>query len=258
MATVLDQKRVDEIKSRGSVPRHVAIIMDGNGRWAKQHHLPRIEGHKQGIESVRAMLETAGALDIETLTLYTFSTENWKRPKTEISALMNLLVRTIKKETDELMRKNVRLMTIGDLKALPAAPRLGMRSTMHRLQKNTGMVVNLALSYSGRQEIVRVVSQIAEEVKAGRLSPRDIDEALISSYLQTAPVGDPDLLIRTSGEMRISNFLLWQIAYTELYTSPVYWPDFRHDHFLEAVESYQNRQRRFGRTGDQLETDGPV
>jgi undecaprenyl diphosphate synthase len=252
---VLDQKRIDDIKSRGAVPRHVAIIMDGNGRWAKQHHLPRIEGHKQGIESVRALLETAGALGVEVLTLYTFSTENWKRPKTEISALMNLLLRTIKKETNELMRKNVRLMTIGDLKAIPLAPRLGLRSSMKLLQKNTGLILNLALSYSGRQELVQAVTRIAEQVNEGVLSTKDIDESLISGYMQTATIGDPDLLIRTSGELRISNFLLWQIAYTELYVTPVYWPDFRHDHFLDAVDSYQNRQRRFGRTSEQLERE---
>jgi undecaprenyl diphosphate synthase len=250
--SVIDQTLIEKIKSRSKIPRHVAIIMDGNGRWAKHHNLPRIEGHKQGIESVRCALETAGQLGVEVLTLYTFSTENWNRPKNEVSALMKLLLRTVKKETDELMQKNVRLMVIGDLNALPVAPRLGLSATISLLSKNTGLVLNLALSYSGRQEITQAVRKIAEKIKKGELSLREIDEALISDHMQTRLIGDPDLLIRTSGEMRISNFLLWQIAYTELYVTRTLWPDFREDHFLQAVEAYQNRERRYGKTGEQM------
>ncbi len=250
---MIEETRLNRIKSLGNIPRHVAVIMDGNGRWAHQHGLPRIEGHRQGIESVRAALETAGRLGIQALTLYTFSTENWKRPKTEVTDLMTLLLRTVKKETDELMKKNVRLMVIGDLNALPAAPRLGVRTTIARLRKNTGLIVNLALSYSGRQEIVHAVRKIADRVKKGEISSRQIDEDLLADYMQTKSIGDPDLLIRTSGEMRISNFLLWQIAYTELYVSPTFWPDFREDHFLDAIESYQRRERRYGKTGEQLQ-----
>lgn len=252
---MIDETRIARIKSLGRIPRHVAIIMDGNGRWASQHGLPRVEGHRQGIESVRAALEIAGRLGIEALTLYTFSTENWKRPKNEVTDLMSLLLRTLKKETDELMKKNVRMMVIGDLSSLPVAPRLGVRTTIARLRKNTGLIVNLALSYSGRQEIVQAVRKIADKVKKGELAPREIDESVLADFMQTRAIGDPDLLIRTSGEMRISNFLLWQIAYTELFVSPTFWPDFREDHFLDAVESYQRRERRYGKTGEQLHGD---
>ncbi len=251
---MIDQERIRQIKNRGNIPRHVAIIMDGNGRWAKGRGLARTEGHRAGIESVRAAIETAGALGLTALTLYTFSSENWRRPKSEITALMNLLVRTIRRETQELERQNVRLMIIGDLESLPPTPRFGVRSTINRLAKNTGLVVNLALSYSGRQELVYAVRNIAEEVAAGKLHPGQIDENLIGRHLQTAPIGDPDLLIRTSGEMRLSNFLLWQLAYAELYITPILWPDFRHEHFLDAIETYQSRERRFGKVSEQITT----
>jgi len=249
---VIDQERINQIKRRGNIPAHVAIIMDGNGRWAKGRGLARTEGHRAGIESVRAAIETAGALDLRALTLYTFSAENWRRPKNEITTLMNLLVRTIKRETEELERKNVRLMVIGDLNALPPTPRYGVRATIKRLAKNTGLVVNLALSYSGRQELVHALREIAVEIQTGNVSPQQIDEELISRHLQTAPIGDPDLLIRTSGEMRLSNFLLWQLAYAELYITPILWPDFRHEHFLDAIETYQSRERRFGKVSEQF------
>ena len=247
-----ESDRISKIKKRGNIPQHVAVIMDGNGRWAERHDLPRIEGHRQGVESVRSVVETAGHLEIKTLTLYTFSTENWRRPKTEIADLMSLLLRTIKNETDELMKKNVQLTVIGDLTDLPLATRLGVRRTIDRLKKNTGLTVNLALSYSGRQEIVGAVRKIAAKVKRGELAPRDIDEVLISDHMQTRTMGDPDLLIRTSGEMRISNFLLWQIAYTELYLTPTLWPEFRKEQFLDAIEAFQHRERRYGKTRDQL------
>jgi undecaprenyl diphosphate synthase len=249
---VIDQERIDQIKRRGNIPHHVAIIMDGNGRWAKGRGLPRTEGHREGIESVRAAVETAGALGIKAITLYTFSSENWKRPKSEIAALMSLLVRTIKRETQELDRQNVRLMVIGDLGSLPMTPRYGVKSTIARLEKNTGLIVNLALSYSGRQELVLAMRTIAEKIQQGELQPEQVDDALISQHLQTAPIGDPDLLIRTSGEMRLSNFLLWQLAYSEIYITPILWPDFRHDQFLDAIETYQSRERRFGKVSEQI------
>ncbi len=249
---MLDQKRVEEIKRCGNIPNHVAIIMDGNGRWAKNRNLPRIEGHKAGIESVRAVVEAAGALGIKVLTLYTFSAENWERPRSEVSALMSLLVRTVKNETEELRQKNVKLMVIGHLDELPLTPRQGVKSTIKALQNNTGLIVNLALSYSGRQEIVDAVKSLVEDIKHGQIQPHEIDEECFSRYMQTTAIGDPDLLIRTSGEMRISNFLLWQLAYTELYFTPVLWPDFRHEQFLDAISAYQKRERRFGKVSEQL------
>jgi len=249
---VLDEARANQIKSKGNLPQHVAIIMDGNGRWAKSRGLARIEGHKEGIESVRAAVEAAGALGLKALTLYTFSSENWARPKSEVSALMSLLVRTIKREVDELDRKNVRLMVIGDIDALPLTPRLGVKSTIQRLSKNTGLVVNLALSYSARREIVQAVRNLCVQVRQGSLDVNAIDEKLVSEQMQTKPIGDPDLLIRTSGEMRISNFLLWQLAYTELFITDTLWPDFRHDNFFAAIEDYQRRERRFGKVSEQV------
>jgi len=186
------------------------------------------------------------------LTLYTFSSENWLRPKQEVSALMSLLLTTIKEEVDELNNKNVRLMAIGDIDSLPMAPRLGVMNTIKRLKKNTGLLLNLALSYSGRQEIVQSVKRISKDVKKGLITPDAIDEDLISKYLETREIKDPDLLIRTSGEMRISNFLLWQLAYTELYITDILWPDFRETDFFDAIESYQSRERRFGKVSDQM------
>ncbi len=244
---MIDQERVNLIKKHGNVPRHVAVIMDGNGRWAKSRGLPRTEGHKEGIESVRAVVEAAGALGVKALTLYTFSSENWARPRSEVAALMSLLVRTVRREADELNRKNVRLMVIGDLDALPLTPRMGFKATIARLQNNTGLVLNLALSYSGRQEIVFAAREIARKAGAGEIASDEIDEALFARHLQTAEIGDPDLLIRTSGELRLSNFLLWQLAYSEFYITPIFWPDFRHEQFYDAIEIYQSRDRRFGK-----------
>ncbi len=244
---MIDQERVNRIKARGNLPQHVAVIMDGNGRWANARGLPRTEGHKEGIESVRAVVEAAGALGIKTLTLYTFSSENWARPRSEVAALMSLLVQTVRREAAGLDRNNVRLTVIGDLEQLPPTPRLGFKATIARLQNNTGLVLNLALSYSGRQEIVQAARNLAREAASGGLDPETIDEACFAGRLQTASIGDPDLLIRTSGEMRLSNFLLWQLAYSEFYITPILWPDFRHDQFLDAIESYQTRERRFGK-----------
>lgn len=249
---VLDAQRIETIKQNGNVPRHVAIIMDGNGRWAKARGLSRIEGHKAGIKSVRAVVETAGALNIQALTLFTFSSENWSRPRYEVSALMSLLLTTVQNEVAELDQQNVRLMTIGNLTTLPAATRKGVEMTIARLKKNSGLIVNLALSYSGREEIVSALKQICEKIVTGDMNIDSINEKVVSDYLQTREIGDPDLLIRTSGEMRISNFLLWQLAYTEFFITPVLWPDFRQDDLLTAIESYQGRERRFGKVSEQL------
>ncbi len=244
---------IERIKSRGGIPRHIGIIMDGNGRWAKKRDLPRTEGHKAGIDSVRAVVRAAGEIDVKAVTLYTFSSENWNRPKTEVSALMSLLLQTLRKEIDELDKQNVRLMTIGNVDTLPYAPRMGIKNTIKKLSSNTGLVLNLALSYSSRQEIIGVVKKIAEDVKNGRLDPNEIDEAYFASHLQTAEIGDPDLIIRTSGEQRISNFLLWQIAYAELYITPTLWPDFGKAEFYQAIENYQTRERRFGKVSEQIQ-----
>jgi undecaprenyl diphosphate synthase len=242
----------ERIKRRGGLPRHVAIIMDGNGRWAKQRGLPRVAGHREGINSVRAVVEACGELGIQVLTLYTFSTENWWRPRNEVSALMRLLLETTRREVDELDKNNVRLMTIGHIEDLPLAARRGMMTTVQRLSKNTGLTVNLALSYGGRVEIVDAVRAIADATLRGELTPEQIDEATVSRYLYTRDIPDPDLLIRTSGELRISNFLLWQLAYTEIYVTDVLWPDFRKAEFFAAIEAYQRRERRFGRVSEQL------
>jgi undecaprenyl diphosphate synthase len=213
--------------SGGNLPRHIAIIMDGNGRWARQRGLPRVIGHREGIKSVRVVVEACGELGIEVLTLYTFSTENWRRPKEEVSALMKLLLKTIQKEIHELIRNNVRLTVIGNLDHLPDAARAGMEEGIEKTRSNTGLNLNLALSYGSREELVAAVKQIAYKVKTGELDPEAVSSETIQSHLYTAGIPDPDLLIRTSGEFRISNFLLWQMAYTEIYITEVLWPDFR-------------------------------
>ncbi|MDZ7724299.1 MAG: isoprenyl transferase [candidate division KSB1 bacterium] len=241
------------VKEHGNLPGHVAIIMDGNGRWAKQKNLPRTSGHREGIESVRSVVETAGELGIKAVTLYTFSSENWKRPASEVSALMSLLLKTINNEIPELKRQNVRLMTIGDFDSLPTAQRMAFRKAIKDLSNNTGLILNLALSYSGRQEVVSAVRKICESVREEKIDPKDIDQDLFSQYMQTVAIGDPDLLIRTSGEFRISNFLLWQIAYTEIYITQALWPDFRKHEFLLAIRDYQQRERRFGKVTEQMQ-----
>ncbi len=242
---------IARIKER-PIPGHIGIIMDGNGRWAKKRGLPRTDGHKAGIDSVRAVVRAAGEIDVKAVTLYTFSSENWKRPKTEVSALMSLLLQTLLKEIEELKKQNVRLTTIGDIDALPYAPRTGIKNTIRKLSKNTGLVLNLALSYGSREEMLGAIKNIANEVKYGTLDPNDIDEKVFASHLQTADIGDPDLIIRTSGEQRISNFMLWQIAYSELYITPTLWPDFGKAEFYKAIENYQTRERRFGKVSEQL------
>jgi undecaprenyl diphosphate synthase len=233
-------------EAKASLPRHVAVIMDGNGRWAKARGLPRIEGHRQGAESARIIIRTAGELGIKYLTLYAFSAENWNRPKDEVDALMKYLVHYLKTETPELNKNNVRLEVIGQIYRLPENVQEHLRKSIATLSKNNGLTLVMALSYGSRIEIVDAVRRIGEEVKRGRLEPADITEDVISQHLWTRNIPDPDLLIRTSGEMRVSNFLLWQISYAELVITPTLWPDFRKPQFYAALEEYTRRHRRFG------------
>ncbi|HUI07828.1 MAG TPA: isoprenyl transferase [Verrucomicrobiae bacterium] len=228
-------------------PRHVAIIMDGNGRWAQQRKLPRIEGHRAGAESVRQIVRACGELGIDYLTLYAFSVENWDRPKAEVTALMRLLEFYLKQEIPELDKNNVRLAAIGRIHELPSSAQRQLEKSIAALQDNTGLTLVLALSYGGRAEIVDAMRAIAGEIKAGRLDAADINENVISKHLYTQAIPDPDLLIRTSGELRVSNFLLWQISYAEIYVTERLWPDFRKPQLLEALEDYSRRHRRFGR-----------
>ncbi|MCS7062954.1 MAG: isoprenyl transferase [Methylacidiphilales bacterium] len=229
------------------IPRHVAIIMDGNGRWAKERGLPRIQGHRTGAESVREVVKTAAELGIQFITLYAFSAENWHRPASEIKALMELLKKFLRDEISELNRSNIRLQAIGRLKDLPSEVQKQLHRTIQATQKNNGLTLILALSYSGRQEIIDAVQSILTEIRLGHLDPAQVDENIFQHHLYTRYYPDPDLLIRTSGEMRLSNFLLWQVSYTELYVTPCLWPDFRREEFLKAIEDYSKRQRRFGR-----------
>ncbi|MBQ7631613.1 MAG: isoprenyl transferase [Paludibacteraceae bacterium] len=234
------------------LPRHIAIIMDGNGRWAKKQGLARMFGHKQGVETVHNITVAATQLGVEYLTLYTFSTENWNRPKEEVDALMTLLVDTIAKETPTLMNNNVRLQTIGDIDRLPEGARQKFLNCIEQTSKNTGLTMVLALSYSARWEIIRAMQTAVQQAKAGTLRPEDVNEQLVSSLMTTASIPDPDLLIRTSGEYRISNFLLWQLAYSELYFTDCLWPEFTEEEFYKAIVDYQKRERRFGKTSEQI------
>ena len=234
------------VEAKANLPKHVAVIMDGNGRWAKQRHLPRVEGHRAGAESARIIIRTAGELGIKYLTLYAFSAENWNRPKDEVDALMKYLVHYLKSETPELNKNNVRLEVIGQIYRLPENVQEHLKKSIATLSRNNGLTLVMALSYGSRIEIVEAVRNIAEKVKQGKMDPGDINEKVISEHLWTRNVPDPDLLIRTSGEMRISNFLLWQISYTELVVTQTFWPDFRKLQFFEALEEYTRRHRRFG------------
>ena len=229
-----------------NLPRHVAVIMDGNGRWAKSRHLPRIEGHRRGADSAREIIRTAGEVGIKYLTLYAFSAENWNRPKDEVDALMKYLVHYLKTETKELNRNNVRLEVIGQIHRLPDNVQEHLEKSIATLSKNNGLTLVMALSYGSRIEIVEAVRQIADKVRQKKLEPGDITEKVISDHLWTCHVPDPDLLIRTSGEMRVSNFLLWQISYAELVITPTLWPDFKKPQFFAALEEYARRNRRFG------------
>ena len=233
-------------EARATVPTHVAIIMDGNGRWAKERGLPRVEGHRNGVESVRAVVRAAGELGIKYLTLYAFSVENWNRPKDEVDTLMKYLARFLKGEIAELNRNNVRLEVIGQIYRLPEFVQEQLRKTMEALSKNNGLTLILALSYGGRQEIVEATRSIAAKVQSGKLDPAEINEQAISQHLYTHQYPDPDLLIRTSGELRVSNFLLWQISYAEFVVTQTLWPDFRKAEFFSALEEYTRRHRRFG------------
>lgn len=236
----------------GNLPRHIAVIMDGNGRWAKQRGGLRIFGHQNAVKAVRDTVEGAAELGVEYLTLYAFSTENWSRPKEEVMALMTLLVSTIRKETATLNKNNIRLQTIGDTDSLPSACKRELLEAMELTKQNTRMTLVLALSYSGRWDITQAMRQVALEVAQGKLQAGDINETTVAAHLSTAGIPDPELLIRTSGEQRISNFLLWQLAYTELYITELLWPDFRKEQLYEAIISFQRRERRFGKTSEQI------
>lgn len=242
---------IDKI-DKDRLPRHVAVIMDGNGRWAKQRGLDRSEGHSEGVSTVRRITEIASELGIGYLTLYTFSTENWNRPQEEVDSLMNLIVVAIERETPDLIANNVKLTMIGDMPRMPEYARTRLTKCMNDTGHCTGLTLCLALSYSSRWEIVNAAKKIAEKVKEGTLKPEEIDEAEVTANLTTNRMPDPDLLIRTAGDLRISNFLLWQIAYSELYFTPVYWPDFTKDDFCRAIIDYQGRERRFGKTSEQV------
>lgn len=241
-----------DITSR-RLPRHIAIIMDGNGRWAKQQNKPRVFGHKNGVKSVRDVIEGCAEIGVEYLTLYAFSTENWNRPKLEVRTLMSLLVSSLKKELKTLQDNNIKLSMIGDLSTMPSNAQKELEDVIEKTKNNTRMTLTLALSYGSRDEIVNVIKRISEKVVKNELQIEEISENIINNHLYTFSLPDVDLMIRTSGEQRISNFLLWQIAYAELYFSKVLWPDFRRQHLFEAIKDYQNRERRFGKTSDQIE-----
>ncbi|MFA6056626.1 MAG: isoprenyl transferase [Taibaiella sp.] len=236
------------------LPGHIAIIMDGNGRWAKEKGEDRIHGHQQGVISVREVVEGCGEIGIKYLTLYAFSTENWNRPKYEVDALMELLVSTIRREVDDLKKNNVKLLVIGDFASLPEICQQELNEGMEITAECTGLKLILALSYSARWEITRAARQIAEAAAKGSLKPEDIDTEMFNSFLCTKDYPDPELMIRTGGEHRISNFLLYQLAYTELYFTDIHWPDFRKNHLFDAILNYQQRERRFGKTSEQVKT----
>lgn len=249
--TSTEEELREELLGRGNLPRHVAIIMDGNGRWARMRGLDRVAGHEEGVRTVRRIVEAAGAIDLNVLSLYVFSRENWKRPRSEVRSLMHLLSETIENEVEDLRRKNVKLRITGDLSEIPPAPRGGLQRAMDITAGNDGLVLNLALNYGGRREILRSVDRlVASRLSSSRVGP--VTEEEFESYLETAGLSHPDLLIRTSGEQRISNFLLWQIAYAEIYFTEILWPDFDEVAFYQALLDYLDRERRFGKTSEQL------
>ncbi|WP_411030189.1 isoprenyl transferase [Spongiimicrobium sp. 3-5] len=237
---------------KGKLPKHIAIIMDGNGRWAKQKGKLRVFGHEHGVKTVRETVENCANLKLQYLTLYTFSTENWNRPKFEVETLMKLLVSSLRKELKTLNKNNIRLNAIGNITSLPSKAYKELLEVMEKTAGNSGMTLTLALSYGAREELTSAVKQISTKVKNNIISVENIDETIINNHLYTHDLPDVDLLIRTSGERRISNFLLWQIAYAELYFIDVFWPDFSEHHLVEAIINYQNRERRFGKTSEQL------
>lgn len=234
------------------LPKHIAVIMDGNGRWAKEHGKPRVFGHRNGVTAVRETTEAAAELGVEYLTLYAFSTENWNRPRLEVNALMSLLVETLRNEINTLNENNIRLQAIGDLEKLPPKTHKALLEAIQNTQHNQRMTLVLALNYSAKWEILEATRKISTLVKAGQIATDDINEELFSTSLSTNGIPDPELLIRTSGETRLSNFLLWQIAYAELYFTDIFWPEFNKDAFYKAIVNYQNRERRFGKTSEQL------
>ncbi|MEI8033050.1 MAG: isoprenyl transferase [Chlorobiaceae bacterium] len=249
-----DRRIQEELKASCQLPSHIAVIMDGNGRWARLKGKTRVEGHIAGVDSVRDIVEACCQLGINYLTLFTFSTENWKRPEKEVTALMHILVRVIGRETRQLHDNNIRLNVIGDMKMLPEKVRQVLIDTMELTKNNSQLMLNLAISYSGKWELVQACRDLAFDVKAGLVEAADIDEKLFASYLTTASIPDPELLIRTSGEFRISNFMLWQSAYSEIYFTNAYWPDFRRSQLYDAILEFQSRERRFGQTSEQLQT----
>ena len=251
-ATGNDKNAQELLQASGDIPRHIAIIMDGNGRWAKKRGMPRIAGHQEGVESVRDVVEACGQLGVQCLTLYAWSTENWKRPKDEVSLLMRLLLRALRDETDRLHRNNVRLQAIGDIAALPQDVQNELFDDIQKTKANTGLTLTLALSYSGRWDIAQAVRRIVHDAVTNTVAEASVTESLIANYLSTAALPDPDLLIRTSGEVRVSNFLLWQLAYSEIYITPKLWPSFRRDELYAAIADYQRRERRFGMVSEQL------
>ncbi|MES1214620.1 MAG: isoprenyl transferase [Bacteroidota bacterium] len=247
--------QLPEKLDKNHLPRHIAIIMDGNGRWAKEHGQDRLYGHVQGVESVRNIVEGCAELGIEYLTLYAFSTENWERPEYEVAGLMELLVNTIRKEVETLNKNNIRLHVIGDMNKLPDYAKKELKEALEITEKNKGLNLVMALSYSGRWELLNAVKNIANDVKNNVLKVEEIDQEVFKQYLCTGDFPDPELMIRTSGEYRISNFLLFQLAYAELYFTQVRWPDFRKENLYEAIIDYQGRERRFGKTSEQVEVN---
>lgn len=254
-----EDKRVqEELRQSGKLPKHIAIIMDGNGRWAEERGLPRVAGHQAGIASVRDATRSCRELGVSHLTLYAFSTENWKRPRREVSMLMRLLLKMLREELDEMRENGVRLNTIGQTNALPKEVQRELFAAMEKTSENARLTLTLALSYSGRWDLVRAMQTMALDIRRGKVSPEDINDELVRSYLTTHDMPDPDLLIRSSGELRLSNFLLWELAYSEIYVTKTYWPDFRRADLYEAIRDFQRRERRFGLTGAQLRQEDGV
>ena len=252
-----DRKQQERLLQSGEMPRHIAIIMDWNGRWAQRRGLPRIAGHREGVNSVRDIVEACGQLGVKYLTLYAFSTENWKRPQEEVSLLMRLLLKALRDEKDRLHQNEVRLKAIGDIAALPQDVQGELLDGIEKMKRNAGLTLVLALSYSGRWDITNAVKRMWDDLRSGVIEKEEITEELISGYLATSEIPDPDLLIRTSGELRISNFLIWQIAYSELYISQSYWPAFRRKELYAAIADFQRRERRFGMVSEQLPQNEP-
>lgn len=247
-----DEQIQNELKKSGQIPSHIAIIMDGNGRWAKKRGLPRAAGHSVGVESVREIVKTCSKLGVKYLTLYAFSTENWRRPKDEVSMLMRLLLKSLRDETDELHQNDIKITMIGEIDKLPLEVQKELQEARDKTANNKKMVLNLALSYSGRSEILTAVKKISDLAAHNKINPEDIDENIFSSFLMTKDMPDPDLVIRTSGEFRVSNFLLWEIAYSEFYIADVFWPEFRKNDLYDAIKSFQKRERRFGKVSEQI------